>query len=358
MELPKKRGPKSKKHLQNVILTDNTQIDTFDNKNEGECENNIEIVSEKIHKKRGRKPKGGKIINANDENIIQPNEKNDNKNNFENKTENSFVKPNIILHLKCFISDLDNSNFSDSLYSFNFSKDKLCYQSIVSEEKNDTHNYFAVTNDDKETENSVVFNEKNNNNNKLNKEIHKKLKQLELSLHLNNNLNKKSCCFWCTCDFDNPAVYIPKYYLSNSYNVYGCFCSPECACAFLMEENIDNASKFERYNLLNYIYTKIYNYNKNIKPAPNPHYTLSKYFGNLNIQEYRALLENERLFLVVDKPLTRIMPELIEDNDEYILNKKLIPCNSSNSSYQIKTKIQKKNQTKNKIINEKFGISE
>ena len=45
---------------------------------------------------------------------------------------------------------------------------------------------------------------------------------------------------------------------------------------------------------------------------------LNKYYGNLSIQEYRSLLKNERLFLIVDKPLTRILPELHEDNDEFI----------------------------------------
>ena len=67
-----------------------------------------------------------------------------------------------------------------------------------------------------------------------------------------------------------------------------------------MEENIDSSTKFERYHLSNNIYSQIYNYKKNIKPAPNPYYLLDKYCGNLNIQEYRALLRNDRLFLIVD----------------------------------------------------------
>ena len=61
---------------------------------------------------------------------------------------------------------------------------------------------------------------------------------------------------------------------------------------------------------------------------------LDKYYGNLSIQEYRSLLKTERLFLIVDKPLTRILPEFHEDNDDYILNNKIIPTNP----YQIKKK--------------------
>jgi hypothetical protein len=184
------------------------------------------------------------------------------------------------------------------------------------------------------------------------REIWKKLKILEHNLHVNNIDNKKSACFWDTYEFDNPPVYIPKHFINNTYQVYGCFCSPECAVAHLMEENIDSSIKFERYQLMNHIYSKVYNYNKNIKPAPNPYYMLEKYYGNLSIQEYRSLLQNERLFLVVDKPLTRIMPELHEDNDDFIINNKIIPTNN------IKLRKIQKKQTKTNILSERFGLSQ
>jgi hypothetical protein len=165
-------------------------------------------------------------------------------------------------------------------------------------------------------------------------------------------LDKKSACFWCTYEFDNPAIYIPKHYINNTYHVYGCFCSPECGVAYLMNESIDSSSRFERYQFMNNMYGKIFNYEKNIKPAPNPHYMLEKFCGNLSIQEYRSLLRNERLFLIVDKPLTRILPELHEDNDDFILNTKIIPSN-----YQMKKKQQLKKGGKNSIVNEHFGIT-
>jgi hypothetical protein len=116
-----------------------------------------------------------------------------------------------------------------------------------------------------------------------------------------------------------------------------------------MDENLDSSTKFERYFLLNHIYGKIYNYTKNIKPAPNPYYMLDKFYGNLTIQEYRSLLKSDRLFLIVDKPLTRILPEFHEDNDEFIINNKIIPSVKKQSNI-------KKNQTKNNIMNEQFGI--
>jgi hypothetical protein len=152
--------------------------------------------------------------------------------------------------------------------------------------------------------------------------------------------------------------------INDKHYVYGCFCSPECGVAYLMEEKIDTSLKFERYSLLNHMYSKVYGYSKNIKPAPDPHYLLDKYYGNLSIQEYRSLFRKERLFLVIDKPLTHILPELLEDNDDYFINNMIIPSNSnsnanSNSSLnlmQSNKKSQMQKQSKSNIINDSFGI--
>ena len=268
---------------------------------------------------------------------------------------NKETKPNVILHLKCSLKDLQaNSLLSSEIQSYNFNNNNnLAYDVIESQNivpnQNLNTDIISVTKCD---DNLYDDDEKPENTSNDIREVWKKLKQLEHNLHINNICDKKSACFWCTYEFDNPPVYIPKHYIKDSYHVYGCFCSPECATAYLMEENIDSSSKFERYHLINHIYSKIYDYKKNIKPAPNPFYMLEKYYGNLSIQEYRALLKNERLFLIVDKPLTRILPELHEDNDDFIINNKIIPSNT----YQIKKKLQNK-QTKNNILTERFGLS-
>ena len=182
------------------------------------------------------------------------------------------------------------------------------------------------------------------------KDIWRKLKILEHNLHINNISDKKSACFWCSHDFDNPPIYIPKYELNDTYHCYGCFCSPECATASLFKEPIDTSTKFERYHLINHIYCKIYNYNKNVKPAPDPYYTLNKYYGNLTIQEYRKLLKNDRLILIVDKPFTRSLPELHEDNDDFILNNKTIP--NTMNKYKMKQK-----PLKSTLLSENFNMA-
>jgi hypothetical protein len=124
-----------------------------------------------------------------------------------------------------------------------------------------------------------------------------------------------------------------------------------------MKENMDDSTKFERYHLLNQIYSKVYNYKKNIKPAPDPHYLLEKYFGTLTIQEYRKLLKTEHLLLVVDKPMTRVLPELFEDNDNFIMNI-YGESNPSQSMYKVKRQSEKQpGPSKSSIMRDKFGLS-
>lgn len=301
-------------------------------------------VEVKVPKKRGRKPKGGKIVSANinNDNIV-------------------IQEPNIILHLKCRSSDIINNDnlLSNVKYtpevntvdSYQFQNDKTAYFEFSHNKNNTTSNIEDVNINisDNDINDSETENQKESKNNRLSKKIH----DLSINLHTNNISDKKSACFWCTCDFDNPPIYIPKYELSKTYHCYGCFCSPECAVAFLFKEDIDSSTKFERYHLLNHIYCKIYDHTKNIKPAPNPHYTLTKFYGNLSIQEYRRLLKNERLLIVVDKPLSRTLPELYEDNNDFVINNHLSIPSTSNA---LKVRVSNKKQTKNEIVQNNFCL--
>ena len=140
---------------------------------------------------------------------------------------------------------------------------------------------------------------------------------------------------------------------------YGSFCRPECAVAHLMKENIDDSTKFDRYNLLNQIYSKVYDCKKNIKPATDPHYLLDKFYGNMTIQEYRKLLKTEHLLLVVDKPFTRTLPELHEEIDDTFTKIYGIKNMSGNVSGVYKVKRQSEQTsgpTKASIVRNVFGL--
>ena len=318
--------------VSNFIVLNETITNEFITNNESITNESI-TEDPPVAKKRGRKPKGGKIV----PHVVST----------ETVTED---KPNVILHLKCSMKDLHNLNQSNCpVESYHF-KNELPFDLLTNENaKIDNKNYnelHSAENDNDNEDNTSYCKD-------VNKDIWKKLKQLEHNLHINNLNNKRSACFWDTHEFDNPPIYIPKHFINGTYQVYGCFCSPECGVAYLMNESIDSSAKFERYHLFNHIYSKIYEYKKNIKPAPNPYYMLEKYYGNLSIQEYRSLLRNERLFLIVDKPLTKVLPELHEDNDDFILNNKFIPSN-----YNVKTRVPRKMPNKNNILNEKFGSNQ
>lgn len=309
---PKKRGRKKNVPIQEPVVP-------------------IEHV---LPKKRGRKPKGGKIIEE-----------------AGKESSNEEVISNVILHLKCSTQEIDNETCDDTILSHNILSSKineLSYHVITKDEYNDASTISSHT----ENTHQVIQNthhDFDDSDKATMKQIHIKLKELQYNLHTNNICDKKSACFWCTCEFSNPPIYIPKYQRNDKYDVYGCFCSPECSVAHLMNENIDSSSKFERYQLLNNIYSKIYNYTKNIKPAPNPHYTLDKFYGNLSITEYRKLLQHDRLLFIVDKPLTRILPELHEDNDDLFL------LNNNTNTTTLKIKKKTHQFSKNDVVSEKFG---
>lgn len=261
-------------------------------------------ANEECVKKRGRKPQGGKIIKKTK--VLEPSEE---------------VRASVILHLKCFLKDLDTDMLDVHCPVQPYTEDPMttCYKSL------------------KEVEAPFTG-----------KSLHTKIKELEQNLHTNNVNDKKSGCFHCTCTFENMPYYIPKCNLHGTYQVYGCFCMPECAAAYLFKEPIDNTVKFDRYYMLNHLYGKANGYTQNIKLAPSPYYFLDKFYGNLSVSEYRSLFKKEKYYFMVDKPLTRVMPEIYEDNDTHVIHNKFVNAHN---------KFKAKAQSKNAILHETFNAA-
>ena len=368
--------PKTESAEQNItmIIQDNNTVETVN------IVETVDTADVDTGRKRGRKPRGGKLFSKTAE-----------------KLDNSQQFANIILHLKCSLSDLNDHNnkinkivtdpllynpvippnimsyHSESSVAFSeyvrneqtgFSEEKTgCDNELVKPAYenftiiNDNHNQYCSSCKTKIEEDVDIDQDDDPTLNM--KDINQKLKRLKINLYKNANPDKKSACFWCTYEFDNHACYIPKYEMNGEMFGYGSFCRPECAVAFLMKENIDDSTKFERYHLLNQIYSKIYNFKKNIKPAPSPYFLLEKYYGNLSIQEYRKLLKTEHMLLIIDKPMTRILPELHEDNEDFITNIYGTKSNQSGTGiYKVKKQSEKqKGSSKSSIIKENFGIN-
>lgn len=323
----------------------------------------IQVVEEPADddgKKKGRKPRGGKLI-------VKPVE----------LSEQQIQLENIILHLKCSSKDLVEYNnrvnkmASDVLYynpelppaivTYNSTESGTHYSNYS---EASAINAIAYNNDGsvpgnicqkckaQESEKATCDEDDSSI-----KDINAKLKKLKIALYKNNLSDKKSACFWCTYEYDSPTCYIPKHESEAGLVVYGSFCRPECAAAYLIKENLDDSVKFERYHLLNQIYGKIYEYKKNIKPAPNPHFLLDKFYGTLSINEYRKLLKTEHMLLTIEKPMTRSLPELYEETDEMILN--VGSSKTSNiGSYKVKRQSEKvSGPSKAEIMMTTFGLA-
>jgi len=214
-------------------------------------------------KKRGRKPKGGKIMDV--ETILSP--------------VDTAIYHNIILHLKCSTKDIGTVNY---------------------------HHHTVEPYD-----NLQILTELNTYDDTS---VPQKIKNMSIRLHT-NDVNKRSDCFWCTYPYNSSPFYIPKLKNDGQYQVYGSFCCPECASGFLFHEKLDQSTKFERYHLLNDLYGDLYNYQRPIIPAPAPHYLLNKFFGTLTIQEYRKIIREDTTFLLIDKPVYCTYPELVQSTD-------------------------------------------
>lgn len=337
----KKRGRKSEKDLK-IIREYKEYI----------LKNNIEdtiINVKKQLKKRGRKPKGGKILMTQTNMIM----------NGPTFTKPVSIRPNIIIHLKCKDEvevDEKSNQYSALPYDnglinttqlnssvFNMSN-KLNETFELKQTHSQTHNHTHSYNP--ETNTNLLNQENHNNTNKMKQEMSYNHIYAQ-SINININRNKKSACFWCSYDFDNLPIFIPKSIFNETYEVYGCFCTPECASAYLFNENIDSQLKWERYAMLNNIYSCIYNYDDNIKPAPEPYYVLDKFYGSLSIEDYRNIHRYNNKLLIVDKPLIHTMPEIFnEKNNEVSDFDNTTNTINANDKYRLYRKKQHYTETK------------
>ena len=357
--MSEKTEPKKRTRRKKTEILQQATLNNVETSNENIQLQMTEVPAATEVKKRGRKPKGGKLLPKNTK-------------EFEEKP----TLQNIILHLKCSTKDLtDTQNVINHMnYNNEIPPDIMTYSpnnngNLFTLYNSDDEKKFAYTNNNAtlgaNKENficsncSATENNVHNEDNVENKTINQKLKKIKLDLYKNNLSDKQSACFWCTYEFDNPPCYIPKYEMDGEMYAYGSFCRPECAVAYLMKENIDDSAKFERYQILNRIYGKVYDFKNNIKPAPNPYYLLDKFYGNMTIQEYRKLLKSEHMLSVIDKPMTRMLPELHENNDDFqnSIYGTSDQGGSTGGGYKVKRKSEKQaGPSKSEIMRENFGF--
>lgn len=119
--------------------------------------------------------------------------------------------------------------------------------------------------------------------------------------------NTDVACFWDCHSFRGMPCVIPTKIEEDIWHVYGNFCSPECAAAYLFNERMDSHVQWERFALLNRLYAEGGNAVR-LAPARS---VLRLFGGTLDVTEYRAILSDRRMRIDVMSPpmisITQVM---------------------------------------------------
>jgi len=152
-------------------------------------------------------------------------------------------------------------------------------------------------------------------------------------------------CWHCTYNFENTPCSIPFEKKKKEYTVYGCFCSFNCAKAYLVM--FDSNNKWEKMQYLNQLYYDIHGEYINIQQA-HPKEVLEKYGGTLTIYDFRKY-NNEISCEILIPPLVSIQPEIDIKIIKKSLNTKTSDINfvrsKSKSPLRVKKPTKKENTT-------------
>lgn len=140
-------------------------------------------------------------------------------------------------------------------------------------------------------------------------------------------LHTSIACYWCCHRFNNAPIGIPINYNDGVFEVYGCFCSTNCAAAFNFNENTNQDEMWERYQLLNLLSRKMNNI-AIVKSAP-PRLSLSIFGGHLSIDAFRAHSHGNKFININFPPMTSVTQQLEEISDyEIFTDCKYIPVDN------------------------------
>ncbi|HEY9701927.1 MAG TPA: hypothetical protein V6C58_05755 [Allocoleopsis sp.] len=131
--------------------------------------------------------------------------------------------------------------------------------------------------------------------------------------------NVNIACWWCCHYFDTYPVCIPTKYIQKKhlFSVKGCFCSFNCAKAYIIKEN-----KVKDCSLLYFMYKKIKGENYTyIKPSPKKE-ILKKFGGHVSIEEYRDSFNTLKSYEFMEFPMIPEIYQIVEKNryESHMLN--------------------------------------
>jgi hypothetical protein len=151
-------------------------------------------------------------------------------------------------------------------------------------------------------------------------------------------------CMWDMHPFKSIPIGIPHKYVKGKFKVFGCFCSFNCALAFLLK--LDGYDVWHRYSLLHKLYRKIYGIDKVIKVADSI-MTIVKWGGHKTIEEYRRdnlICEKESRIII--PPMSSIVPLIEYDyDDDNKINSANVALAKTNKRVRLKRRKPLTNQT-------------
>lgn len=271
------------------------EVKCLDVKGDGDCE-----VEETVPKKgkRGRKPK---YVYTSYDTTVQ-----------EDTTNVSSISDDESVIVRLNIPEVikeDSTNQEEQPYAYN----------------HDTYSNISNINDVSQSVSHTTYENKSKN---IGAKVINILQDFE-EKNKNNEwpLNTSISCYWCCHRFENAPYGVPINYMNGKFDVFGCFCSLECAAAYNFGENANRDEMWERYNLINLMSRKMKLGNL-VKPSPS-RLSLKIFGGHMDIETFRAFGNGTKFINVNFPPMTSITQQLEEINDFEIGNDfKYIPVDN------------------------------
>ena len=268
----------------------------------------------KSKRKRGRPKKN----TTNNDNVKKSKRKNLKSKKYSlletQKTNPQKIIDSVLVHLPI---NIDKFQKKDVFFSHEFMKydENIPIEPQPYDPKSNNNNIFEnIDNKNKEKKDEVVI-EKNYNIHNKNNFVNKNIKTILVQFDDFNKINQwpntiDIKCWWCCHNFDNTPCGIPIKYKSaiDTFYVYGCFCSFNCALSYNFQTKSDK--KWERAGLIQLLYNKSTNTDEEITYAPERE-CLKDFGGYMTINEFRNK-QKDKEYKIIYPPMLSVIPQIEE----------------------------------------------
>jgi hypothetical protein len=226
------------------------------------------------------------------------------------------ITESVLVHLPINIEKFQKKNvFYDNEF-FNYDAKQLNQEPLPYDPKSNNENnlYENIVKEDDKNEKETDKNEDTeyniyNGNDYINKKVKTILVQFNDFNKIQQWPNSTDIkCWWCCHNFDNSPCGIPIKIENDTFHVYGCFCSFNCALSYNFSSDTDK--KWERAGLINLLFNKTFNNTDEVNYAPN-RACLKEFGGYLSIEEFRNNTENIN-YNITYPPMLSIIPQIEE----------------------------------------------